>query len=75
MKRYQVLKLLFLGLALLLSHAMCAETAYNYCSLKLGFGSAPASVAFLTLIPYTVGILICLAFAWFFHRKHRCSMK
>ena len=57
MKKYKYLAALFAALAVLLSNAMCAAVAYNYCALQLGGQyagcSAPADTAFLLGIPYT----------------------
>ena len=73
MKKYKRLTCLFAVLAALLSHVMCAAVAYNYCDMQWGIRyfcySAPASVAFLLAAPYAVGIVICAALAWIFHRK------
>ncbi len=64
---------LFLVLAVILSHIMCAVTAYDYCDMKWGIKyagySAPASAAFLTAIPYAAGILVCVLLAVFFRKK------
>lgn len=68
---------LFAALAVVLSDVMCAEVAYSYCDMQWGIRysgySAPASVAFLLLIPYGAGIAICAVLAWFFHRRSRSS--
>lgn len=69
------LSITFNVLALILSHVMCAVTAYNYASLlwcgKYGGCSAPASTAFLLAIPFGVGIIVCGALAIIF--KHKVS--
>ena len=74
MKKYKYLAALYAALAVLLSNAMCAAVAYNYCAHQLGGQyagySAPADTAFLLGIPYGIGIAICAALAWLFHRKH-----
>lgn len=68
-----ILSKLFLILALVLSHAMCAVVAYEYASLlwcgQYGLCSAPASTAFLLVIPFAVGILLSLGLAWWCRRK------
>lgn len=55
---------LFLILAVILSNVMCAVVAYNFCDMQWGIKyaaySAPASVAFLYVIPYGIGIVICV---------------
>ena len=48
----------FAALAILLSDVMCAVVAFNYCDMLWGIRyasySAPASTAFLLIIPYAV---------------------
>ena len=62
-------------LTLILSHAMCAVTAFEYRGMLCGIEhlcySAPASYAFLSAIPFAIGILLCLLLAWFLHRKSK----
>ena len=47
---------LFVVFAVIMSDVMCAVVAYNYCALQWGGQyagySAPASAAFLYIIPY-----------------------
>lgn len=73
MKKYKYLTYIFMALAILLSDVMCAAVAYNYCNMQWGirYGgySAPANVAFLLVIPYAVGISICVILAWFLNKK------
>ena len=73
MKKHQLLSHIFVALAILLSNAMCATVAYNYCNMQWGIRyaaySAPASVAFLFIIPYGIGILVCAILAWFFSKR------
>ena len=73
MRRPVMMRNLFLGAALLLSHLMCAVVAYAYCALEWGGRyagySAPPGAALVYLIPYGLGIACCLAMAWFFHRR------
>ena len=57
------LSYLFIAIAILLSNIMCSVVAFNYrdmlCGIEhLGY-SAPASVAFLSAIPFGIGIIIC----------------
>ena len=63
----------FWVLAALLSDVMCAVVAYNHCDMVWGIQyasySAPAWVAFLTAIPFAVGIVVCIALALFFKKK------
>lgn len=73
MKKYKRLTYLFAALAVLLSNVMCAVVAYNYASLwwcgQYAGCSAPADTAFLLGFPYGVGIVVCVALAWFFGRR------
>ncbi len=61
------LSVFFWILAALLSDAMCAVVAYNYCDLQWGGKyagySAPASTAFIYAIPFAIGIIVCIALA------------
>ncbi len=63
----------FIGLAIFLSDLMCAFTAYSYCnmlwSIRCAGASAPASIAFLTAIPFAVGIAVCILLAWVCRRR------
>ena len=60
-------------IALILSHIMCFVVAWNYRDMLCGIAhsgySAPAEIAFLTAIPYAVGIMICGILAYIFRRK------
>ena len=73
MKNCKHLSYLFAALAILLSNVMCAVVAYSYCGLQWGGRyagySAPPSTAFLLCVPYGIGIVICAALAWAFHKK------
>lgn len=76
--KYKYLSYVFGGLAILLSDVMCAVVAYSYCDMQWGSRyaaySAPASVAFLFIIPYAVGIAICVILACFFRRMYHKSV-
>lgn len=67
------LQYLFITLSLILSHLMCIIVAYNYRDMLCGIAhscySAPAETAFLTAVPYAMGILICGILAYIFRRK------
>ena len=69
------LSILFTVLAILLSHIMCAVVAWNYCDMLWGIKyagySAPASTAVLSAIPFWVGIMVCVALALYFKKKHQ----
>lgn len=73
MKKYKYLSYTFIALAFLLLNVMCATVAYNYCDMlwagQYMMTSAPASVAFIFIIPYAVGITICVILAWLFYKK------
>ena len=67
------LPIIFSILAVLLSDIMCAVVAYNYCDLLWGGRyagySAPASTAFVYVIPYAIGIIVSVALAIIFRKK------
>ena len=67
------LSICFTVLAILLSNIMCAVVAWNYCEMQWGIMyagySAPASTAFLSAIPFVVGIVICVGLALYFRKK------
>lgn len=64
---------LMFALALVLSHAMCAVVAYEYrgmlCCIAHALCSAPASVAFVYVIPFGIGITLCTALGLYFRKK------
>ena len=78
MQKYKYLSYIFMALAILLSNVMCAAVAYNYCNMQWGIQyegySAPTNVAFLLVIPYAVGIVICVILACFFNKKQKNSI-
>ena len=61
------LSFVFWVVAALLSDAMCAIVAYNYCDLlwggKYAGYSAPASTAFIYAIPFALGIIVSIVLA------------
>jgi len=67
------LSTIFGVLAVLLSHTMCIVVAFDYRDMLCGIAhscySAPAWMAFLEAIPYTIGIAICIALAVVFRKK------
>ena len=67
------LSVCFWVLAALMSDMMCAVVAYNWCDMKWGIEyagySAPAETAFLTAIPFAVGIAVCIALAVCFRKR------
>ena len=70
MKTRKYLSHIFLALAILTSHVMCAAVAYHYCAMQWGirYEGYSASVALLLAIPYGAGIGICLILARAFHK-------
>lgn len=64
---------LFLLIAVILSHIMCAVVAYNYCNMeweiKVGGTSAPVEIVYLYAIPFLIGIVLCLIGAFYFKKK------
>lgn len=73
MKKDKCMAWVFAALAVLLSDMMCAVVAYVYCDLlwggRYGGYSAPPEVAFVNVIPYGAGILVCAALALYFRRR------
>ena len=67
------LRNLCIGLALVLSHGMCAAVAFAYRDLLCagaheGF-SAPPELAFLYAVPFAAALLLLMGLAYAFHRK------
>ena len=69
------LSYLFIAIAILLSDIMCAVVAFNYrdmiCGIEHSSYSAPASVAFLSAIPFSIGLIVCAAVAYTLYKKSR----
>lgn len=69
----KTMSILFEISAILLSDAMCAVVAYNYCDMLWGIQyagySAPAWTALLSAIPFAVGIAVCAVLALFFKKR------
>lgn len=67
--------LAFAALAIVLACVMCAVVAYCYrgmlCAIDHGGASAPASIAFLLVIPFCVVIAACALIATIFYKKSR----
>ncbi len=65
-------KLLLIA-ALVLSHLMCIVVAFHYrdmlCGIQHSCYSAPAWVAFLHIIPFGIGIAVCVVLAYFLRKK------
>ena len=73
------LSIVFWVLAALLSDAMCAIVAYNYCDLlwgeKYAGYSAPASTAFIYAVPFAISIIVCIVLAIIFWKRLPNNMK
>lgn len=71
------LSFVFAALAFVLSNAMCATVAYNYAIFYWGGQNAaygaPAWIAFLFIIPYAIGIAICVVLSFYFNKRHGSS--
>ncbi len=65
----------FFILAILISNIMSAFVAYKYCDFlwaeKYSATSAPATVAFLYLIPFIIVIGICITLSLIFLKKEK----
>lgn len=63
----------FWGLAALLLIVMCVVVMFHYQKMKYGIEfegySAPASVAFLYAIPFSIAIIICVIIALVIGKK------
>ena len=64
---------LFTALAIVLSDIMCFAVAFNYrgmlCGIEHEGYSASASIAFLTAIPFLIGIVACVILAIKYRKK------
>lgn len=64
---------IFSAIAIVLSHIMCVVVAYNYqdmlCGIQHAGYSAPASIAFITAVPYLVAIIACIILAVIIKRR------
>ncbi len=69
MKKVRVLR----WAALVLSHAMCACVAWEYCSLlwagRYAGASAPAYTALFLAVPFIIAIAACLTAASFIKKR------
>ena len=67
------ISLLLTIIALILSHLMCFVVAWNYRDMLCGIDhmgySVPVEVAFLTAIPYAIGIILCIVLAFISCKK------
>ena len=68
----QRLPKILVGIAVILSHAMCAVVAWEYCSLiwegRYAGASAPAYTAFFSAVPFGAAIAACLLLAKHFRK-------
>ncbi len=73
MKKYKILRNIFIVLTLVLSHLTFAVVAFNYAGMLCGIEhrgfSAPASIAFYLAIPYYIGIIVLVVLVAVFHKK------
>lgn len=73
MHKFGTLSAIFFAAGALLSHAMCAVTAYHYAYLQYieaeQYGSAPPETALLLAIPFLAGIVVCVILAFVFRKK------
>ena len=64
---------LFAAFAVVLSDMMCFVVGYNYrdmlCGIEHAGFSAPASIAFLSAVPFVVGMIVCVVLAIRFREK------
>lgn len=74
MKKFRILVIAFLVLAILRSVIMCANVAFDYCSMLTGINSAGPNVAFFIAIPYIIGIVFCVIFSYFLWKKSNQSL-
>ena len=69
------LSYLFAALAILLSNVMCAVVAYRWrdmlCGIEHGGYSAPACVSLLYVLPFAIGIIVCVIISVYFYRKSK----
>lgn len=79
MKKYRYLICFFALSAAALSCVASAMIAFSYCDLYYrGIyegASAPASTAFLYLIPFIPAIIVCASLALLFHKKNVIAKK
>ena len=63
----------FTALAIILSDVMCFVVAYSYrgmlCGIEHAGYSAPAGIAFLSAVPFLLGIIVCVILAIKFCKK------
>jgi hypothetical protein len=73
MKKYKIISIGFILIAVVLSNIMSATVAYKFCYIKYTneMYSAPPSVAYYFAIPYMIGILICILFAIVSYKKFK----
>lgn len=75
MKKMKVACITFFIASVLLFGAMCATVAFCYaraiCAMEHQFTSAPPEIAFLLLIPFVMGIAICVFLCAVFYKKYK----
>ena len=69
------LSYLFIVIAVVLSDIMCFVVAYNYrdmiCGIEHAGNSAPASVSFLSAVPFLLAIIVCSVLAFIFYKRDK----
>ena len=75
MKRIKRTYIAFFALAILLLCVMCATVGFCYaraiCAAEHHFTSAPPEVAFLTAIPFLLGVSVFAVLGTIFYRKSK----
>lgn len=75
MKNFRLFSWLCILIDLCLSHFMCINVTFHYartlCQIEHAGASAPVSIAFLSAIPYLIGIAVFTALAVFFYWKSK----
>lgn len=73
MRKFGTLSTMFFAAGALLSHAMCAVTAYHYAYLQYieaeQYGSAPPETVLLLTVPFLAGMIVCVILAFVFRKK------
>ena len=72
MRKFKILRNIFIVLTLILSHLACISISFNYAGMLCGIEhkgfSAPANTAFYLAIPYYIGVFLCIVLAFVFNK-------
>ncbi|MEG0238621.1 MAG: hypothetical protein RR568_00980 [Anaerorhabdus sp.] len=75
MNKNKILSIIFAILTLIITHLACIVITHNYVqgyyAIKYVGASAPASIAFLWLIPFGFGILLFSMLAYSYYKKYK----